>query len=116
MRAAVFPKTNAAIPGHPEIAASQLIRPARTPRAETPAASLRLHEQPDQAGRALDVLVELGLQLRQREAGRQFLGVEIGRDDQEGVVVRRAGRGAWAGIMADALRALAADVLRAVIG
>src|ERR1700693_840582 len=52
--------------------------------------SLRLHEQPDQASCALDVLVELGLQLRQREAGRQFLGVEVGRDDQEGVVVRRA--------------------------
>ena len=49
--------------------------------------SLRLHEQADEAGRALGVAVELGLELRQREPGRQLARIEIGRDDHEGVAI-----------------------------
>src|SRR3984885_1319436 len=78
--------------------------------------SLRLDEQADEPGRALDVAIELRLQLGQRQARRQVLGVEIGADDHEGVVVRRAGRGARSGIVRDALRALAADVFRRFLG
>src|SRR5215831_1361862 len=72
---------------------------------------LRMHEQADEAGRALCVTGELGLQLRQRQPWRQLLGVEIGRDHHIGVVVRRAGRRARSREVADALRALAADIL-----
>jgi hypothetical protein len=77
--------------------------------------SLRLNEQADEAGRALGMAVELGLELRQREPGRQLLRIEIGRDDHEGVVVGRAGRRAGTGIESDALGALAADELVAVL-
>src|SRR6267154_505312 len=53
--------------------------------------SLRLErvlEQPDDARRSLDVAGKLLEQLQPGEARRQCLGVEIGRDQDEGVVVR----------------------------
>src|SRR5262249_53318519 len=72
---------------------------------------LRLYEEADKARRALRVAGKLGLQLRQREPCRQFLGVEIGRDHHVRVVMRRAGWRARPGKEADALGALAADIL-----
>src|SRR5215475_1197482 len=72
--------------------------------------SERVLEQADQAGRALGVTCELLHQLRLGEAGRQRLGVEVGRDQSERVVVRRAGRRARAEIGALPRSALAADI------
>jgi hypothetical protein len=50
--------------------------------------SLRLHEQADEAGGALGVAGELGLQFRQRQTGRQLFGIEVGRYHHVGVVMR----------------------------
>src|SRR5579864_5858644 len=77
--------------------------------------SLWLHEQADKAGRALGMTFKLRIEVRQRQAGRQFLRLKIGCDDLEGVVVRRAGRRARAGIRSDALRTLAADIFVALL-
>src|SRR5262245_8295320 len=69
-----------------------------------------LHEQTDEAGGAFLLALELGHELRIGQAGREVLRLEIGRHDHEGVVVGRSGRGARAGVEADALGALAANI------
>src|SRR5262245_54288145 len=81
------------------------------------ASSVRLHEQADNAGRALGARRragghDLGRDLVLGQAGRQVGHLEVGRDQHEGIMVRlHGGRRARAGIEADALGALAADVL-----
>ena len=54
-----------------------------------PRASERVLEQADDARRSLDVAVELVEQLQLGQARRQRLRIEIGRDQDEGVVMRR---------------------------
>src|ERR1700686_4978747 len=75
-----------------------------------------IDEQPDQTARALEV--HGGTRRRDLrgdfvlgQTGRQFLRIEVGGDKNESIVVRRgAGRRTGAGIEADALGALAADI------
>src|SRR5215510_6694526 len=81
-----------------------------------PGASVRLHEQADDAGGALGARRRAGgHDLRRHlvlgQAGRQVHRLEVGRDQHEGIMMRlHRGRRAWAGVEADALGALAADV------
>ena len=49
---------------------------------------LRLSEQADETGGALGLARELGEELVLRQSRRQFLRIEIGGDQREGVVVR----------------------------
>src|SRR6185436_8481425 len=71
----------------------------------------RVLEQPDDARRSLDVTGELLEQLQPGEARRQCFRIEIGRDQDEGVVVRRlVRRRARPEIDALARGALAADI------
>src|SRR5262245_38187628 len=77
---------------------------------------IRLHEQTDQTCRTLGVRHSAGGdQLREkfvaRQARRQLLRIEVGRDDGEGVVVRRTWRRTGSRVVADALGAFSADVL-----
>ena len=51
--------------------------------------SVRIFEKTDNAGRTLYMAVELIEQLQLGEPGRQCLRVKIGRDQHEGVVMRR---------------------------
>src|SRR4029077_1659728 len=60
--------------------------------------SVRVFEKTDNAGRALYMAIELLEQLRLGEPSRQRLRIKIGRDQHEGVVMRRSGRRAWAHI------------------
>ena len=70
----------------------------------------RVLEQPDNASRALHVAGELFEQLRLGEAGRQGLRVKIGRDQHEGVMMRRSRRRAGTHIDALLRGADAADI------
>src|SRR5207249_3992001 len=77
---------------------------------------LRFYEQSNETRRALGVRhAALRHELRQkflaRETRRQLLWLEVGRNDDERIVMRRSGRRAGARIEAHALRALAAGVL-----
>src|SRR5437588_10973302 len=71
---------------------------------------LWMREQAHMSGRAFGMSGKLGIELRQGQSGRQFFRVEVGRDDLERVVMRRAWRRAGAGEVAHALGALAADI------
>src|SRR4029453_1327303 len=76
-----------------------------------------LHEQADDASRALGAGRtagghDLGGDLFLGQAGRQLGRLEVSRDQHKGIMVWLDGRrGAGAGIEADALGALAADIL-----
>ena len=76
----------------------------------------RMRERADQAGRALGVAVERLDHLITRHAFLQRLRVEIGRDQGEGVMMRRAGRRARAGVGRLLRGADAADKLVAGLG
>src|SRR6266446_7311616 len=68
--------------------------------AESPSVgSLRLRERSDDAGRALGMPVQRLDELVSRHAGLERIGLEVGGDQGEGVVVRRAGGRAGAEIM-----------------
>src|SRR5262245_27698258 len=91
------------------------------PRPGTTKRSERVLEQADDAGRALRMRGralrhDLRRHLFLRQAWRQFLGLEVGGDQHERIVVRlHVGRRARAGVVTDALRALAADELRSIL-
>src|SRR5262245_41142845 len=94
---------------------SQLHGADPTPRLHC--ASVRLHEQTDDASRALGARRragghDLGGDLVLGQTRRQLFRLEVSRHQYEGIMVRlHGGWGARAGIEADALRALATDVL-----
>src|SRR5258705_2801932 len=79
--------------------------------------SVRLHEQPDDAGRALGARRrarrhDFGRHLVLGQAGCQVGRLKVGRDKHEGIMVRLdCRRRAGTGIEADALGALATDIL-----
>ncbi len=74
-----------------------------------------LGERADDAGCTLGVAVEGLDHLVAGHAGLQLGWLEIGRDEREGVVMRRAGRRARAEIMRQAHPALAAHILVALL-
>src|SRR5262245_52576823 len=71
---------------------------------------LRLRERPDDAGRALGMPVQRLDQLVSRQAGLERIGLEVGGNQGEGVVMRRARGRARAEIMRQTHQALAADI------
>src|ERR1700747_412657 len=83
---------------------------------ETECASLRLRERSDDAGRALGMPVQRLDELVSRHAGLERTRLEVGGDQGEGVVVRRARGRAGAEIMRQTHQALAADVFLGLLG
>src|SRR6266705_1560970 len=91
-------------------------RPLRlnAPRADpTESRSVRSPaEKPDEARRALGVALQLRKELVTRESLRQLLRIEVGRDQRKRVVMHAGRRRrARSEVVAQALSALAADVL-----
>src|SRR5215510_1211538 len=71
---------------------------------------LRLRERPDDAGRALGMAVQRLDELVSRQAGLERIRLEVGGNQGEGVVMRRARGRAGAEIMRQTHQALAADI------
>src|SRR5262249_20712962 len=78
--------------------------------------SLRLRERSDDAGRALGVPVQRLHELVARQAGLKRIRVEVGGNQGEGVVVRRARGRAGAEVMRQPHQALAADIFLSLLG
>src|SRR5262245_51776668 len=74
------------------------------------APNLRLRERPDDAGRALGVPVQRLDQFVSRQAGLERIGLEVGGNQGEGVVMRRARGRTRAEIMRQTHQAFAADI------
>src|SRR5262249_59322443 len=90
------------------------------PPARSTMLSIRLHEQADDARGTLRArgatLRQLGGELFLGQARRQFLRLQISRDQDEGVMMGLdVRRGARPRIVADALGALAADIFVGVL-
>src|SRR6266446_403653 len=77
---------------------------------DTECVSLRLRERSDDAGRALGMPVQCLDELVARHAGLERIRLEVGGDQGEGVVVRRAGGRAGAEIMRQTHQALATGI------
>src|SRR5262249_10175396 len=79
-------------------------------------ASLRLRERSDDAGRALGVPVQRLDELVARQAGLERVRLEVGANQREGVVVRRARGRAGTEIMRQPHQALATDIFLGLLG